>query len=49
MTLEVILHFMKNMCFHNVDILEKYLKDWAINKKYIAEKDEFEILIFMTS
>ena len=26
-----------------LDILEKYFKNWALNKKYIAEKD-FEIL-----
>ena len=31
-------------CLHNFDILEKCLKDWALNKKYIAEKDHFEIL-----
>ena len=35
---------MKNLYLQNVDILEKILKDWALNKKYIAEKDDFEIL-----
>ena len=35
---------MKNMRLHNVDILEKFLKDQALNKKYIPEKDDFEIL-----
>jgi hypothetical protein len=37
MTFKVILHFMKKLCPHNVDILEKF-------KKNIAEKDNFEIL-----
>ena len=36
---------MTNLHLHNVDILEKFLKDYALNKIYIAEKDEFEILI----
>ena len=44
MTFEVILKFMKNLFLHNVDILEKLLKDWAVNKKYIAENDDFDIL-----
>ena len=35
---------MKNSRLHNVDNLEKFLKDWALNKKCIAEKDDFEIL-----
>ena len=35
---------MENLYLQNVDILEKILKDWALNKKYIAEKDDFEIL-----
>ena len=30
---------MKNLCLHNDDILEKFKKDWLLNKKYIAEKD----------
>ena len=42
MTFEVILEFKKKWCLHNVDTLEKILKDWAFNKKYIAEKDDFE-------
>ena len=32
---------MKNL---RVDILEKFLKKLALNKKYIAEKKYFEIL-----
>ena len=32
---------LKNLRLHNVDILEKFSKDWAFNKKYIAEKDDF--------
>ena len=43
MTFEVILNFVKNLFIHNVDILEKFLKDWALNKKFIAEKDDFEV------
>ena len=39
MTYEVILHLMKNLRLHIVDILDK------LNKKYSAEKDDFEILI----
>ena len=35
---------MKNLRIHNVDILEKFLKDQALNKKYIVEKYDFEIL-----
>ena len=30
---------MKNLGLHNVDILQKFLKDYSLNKKYIAEKD----------
>ena len=41
MTFEVILHLMKNLRVHNVDILEKFLKDNALNKRYNAEKDDF--------
>ena len=35
-----------NLRFHNVDILETFLKDQALNNnnKNIAEKDDFEIL-----
>ena len=32
MTFEVILNFIKDVCLHNVDILEKILKDQALNK-----------------
>ena len=42
--LKVILYLMKNMCLHNVVILEKFKKNWAFNQKIIAEKDDFEIL-----
>ena len=34
----------KSMHLHNVNILEKFYKDWALNKKYVAEKEDFEIL-----
>ena len=44
MTFEVKNLLMKNCPLHNVDILEKFLKDWVLNKKYIAEKDDIEIL-----
>ena len=27
-----------------VDILEKFLKDWALNKKYFAGNEDLEIL-----
>ena len=43
MTFKVILHLMKNLHLRNIDILEKFLKDWAFKKKYIAEKDDFKI------
>jgi hypothetical protein len=38
----------------NVDFLEKFLKDWALNKKNIAEKGDLKflddlLLSFMTS
>ena len=35
---------MKKLRLHYVDILKKFLKDQALNKKYVAEKDDFEIL-----
>ena len=35
---------MKNLRLHNVDILEKFLIDKALNKKYIEEKGDFKIL-----
>ena len=38
---EVILPLMKNLCVHNVDILEMFLKDKALNKNHNAEKDDF--------
>ena len=44
MTFEVKLHCMKNVGLHYVDILKKFLKDYALNKKYITEKDDLEIL-----
>ena len=33
---------MENLCLYNVDILEKFLKDEALNREYI--EDDFEIL-----
>ena len=39
----MILYFVKKICRHNVDILEKTLKDWTLNKNYIAEKNYFDI------
>ena len=39
-----ILYLMKNLRLHNVDIIEKFSKDLALDKKCIAEKDDFEIL-----
>ena len=44
MTVEVKLNSMKNLCLHNFDILKNTLKDWALNKKFIKEKYDFEIL-----
>ena len=41
MTFEVIIHLMKYLRLHNVDILEKLLKDKALDKKYIAANDFF--------
>ena len=41
------LHFMENLCLHYVDILEKFKKDCALNQKYIVEKDDFQILIWL--
>ena len=46
MNFEVIIHVIKNLSLHNVDILEKLLKDQALNKKYIAEKDDFEMTLW---
>ena len=34
---------MNNSCLYNVDIHVKFYRDW-LNKKYIAEKDDSEIL-----
>ena len=42
MTFEIIIHLMKNLRLHNVDILEKFLEDKSLNKKYIAEKGDFK-------
>ena len=44
MTFEGILHLMKNLRLYIVDILEKFLKDKALKKKYNAEKDDLKIL-----
>ena len=35
---------MKNLRLYIVDILEKFLKDKALNKNYNAEKDDLKIL-----
>ena len=43
MTFEVILHLIKKLRIDNVNTLEKFLKDQALNKKYSAEKDDFRI------
>ena len=45
MTFEVILHFMKNLRFHNVDILEKFLKRLGVKQKIYRRRYDFEILI----
>ena len=42
MTFEVILHFKKKNCLHNVDIFEKFLKDWALKKRISLKKDDYE-------
>ena len=34
-------NLMKNLRLHNVDILKKFLKDQVLNKKHIAEEDDF--------
>ena len=44
MTFVVILHLMKYLRLQNIDILEKFVKDSALNKKYIAENDNFKLL-----
>ena len=31
----------KTIWLYNVDIIKKFVKDQALNKKYIAEKDDF--------
>ena len=36
---EVILHLKKNLRLDNLDTLEKFKRDQALNKKYIAERD----------
>ena len=36
---------MNNLPLNNVDIIKKFLKDQALHKKYIAEKEDCEILI----
>ena len=32
----------KNVCLHDVDILLKILKDWALNKKYVTEEKSIQ-------
>jgi hypothetical protein len=44
MTFEVILHFIKNLLLYStVEILKK-IEALNLNKKYIEEKDDIEIL-----
>ena len=43
MTFDVIHHKMENLCLHNVEILEKFLKYQVLNKKSIAKKEDFQI------
>ena len=43
MTFKVILNIIENLCLHNDDILEKFWKNWEINKKNIEKKDDLEI------
>ena len=38
MTSEVILHLLKNLRLHNVEILKKKIKDWALNKNLSEKK-----------
>ena len=38
MTFEVILQLMKKLRLHNVDILEKFYKDLALNKNISQKK-----------
>ena len=44
MTFKVILNFIKILCLFNVDILDKFQKDWALNKKKIAKEYHCEFL-----
>ena len=37
--------FHKKLCLQNIDILEKILKDWALNKKCIAEKGDWNFMM----
>ena len=37
---------MQNLRLHNVNIFEMFLTGYSLNKNYIAEKDDFEILIW---
>ena len=44
MTFEVVLQVKKNLCLHDVDILEKFYKDYSLNVQIIyRRKDDFEI------
>ena len=42
MTYKVILNFIKKFSLHNIDIFEKFKKDWVLNKKFIAKKISFK-------
>ena len=35
---------MKKLCLYDGDFLKKFENDWPLNKKYMVEKDDFEIL-----
>ena len=34
----MVLYDLKNLCLHIVDKLEKFEKDWALNKTYIVKR-----------
>ena len=38
MTFEAILHFLKDLCVHNVDVFEKVLKDFGVKQKTACRK-----------
>ena len=42
MAFEVILHLMKKMRLHNVEIVEKFIKDYTFNKNILQKKNIFK-------